>query len=97
MLSVISSEDQVCWNTRYDRMFGALLWLFSPAWDAVKHTLFSFVVIHHTDSGATIMLAQALCLTIFKLSSTPNTCLLTDVHNASVLRVAPVSASACPI
>ena len=30
------------------------------------------------DSGATIVNAQALCLTIFNLSSTQNACLFTD-------------------
>ena len=43
---------------------GALLWLFSPAWDAVKLTLqvgfiSPFVVIDPTELGATIVVAQA--------------------------------------
>ena len=54
-------------------MFGALLWLFTPAWDAVKLTLkvgfiCSFVVIDPAYLGATIVVAQALFLTIFNLS-----------------------------
>ena len=45
---------------------GALIWLFSPAWDAVKLTLkvgfiCPFVVDDPTDLGATIVVAQALC------------------------------------
>ena len=62
---------------------GALLWLFPPAWDAVKLTLqvgfiCPFVVIDPTDLGATFAVAQALCLTIFNLSPTQKTCLFTD-------------------
>ena len=54
---------------------GILLWLFSPALDAVKLTLqvgfiFPFVVIDHADLGATIVVAQALSLTFFNLSPT---------------------------
>ena len=65
-------------------------WLFSPAWDAVQLTLqvgfiCPFVVIDPTDLGATIVVAQALCLTIFKfnLSPTQKTCLFTDGNKAS--------------
>ena len=52
-------------------MVGALLWLFSPAWDAIELTLkvgfiCPFVVIGSTELGTTIVVAQALCLTIFK-------------------------------
>ena len=59
---------------------GALIWLFSPAWDAVKLTLkvgfiCPFVVEDPTDLGATIVVAQALCLSIFNLSPTQKTCL----------------------
>ena len=58
-------------------------------WDAVKLTLqvgfiCPFVVIDPTDLGATIVVAQALCLTIFNLSPTQKTCLFTDVNKASV-------------
>ena len=65
-------------------MFGALLWLFSPgpAWDAVKLTLTvgficPFVVIDPIYSGATIVVAQPSCLSIFNLSPTQNTGLFT--------------------
>ena len=57
-----------------------LLWLFSPSWDAVNLTLkvgfiWLFVVIDPTDLGATReLLFQALSLSIFNLSRTPNTC-----------------------
>ena len=72
---------------------GTLLWLFSPAWDTVKLTLqvgfiCPFVVIYPTDLGATIVVAQALCLTIFNLSPTQKTCLFTDGNKASVCDVA---------
>ena len=72
-----------CCNTAYDRMFEALLWLFPPAWNAVKFTLiFRFicplVVIDPTDLGATIVVAHALYLTIFNLFPPQNTCLFTD-------------------
>ena len=65
---MIFSEDQVCYNTGYDCLFGALLSLFSPAWGAIKLTLkvgfmCPFVVIDPTDLGATIVIAQALFLT----------------------------------
>ena len=64
-------------------------WLFSSAWDAVQLTLqvgfiCPFVVIDPTDLGATIVVAQALCLTIFNLSPTQKTCRFTDGNKASV-------------
>ena len=67
---------------------GALIWLFSPAWDAVKLTLkvgfiCPFVVDDPTDLGATIVVAQALCLSIFNLSPTQKTCLFTDGNKAN--------------
>ena len=73
--------DTICSRT--------LLWLFSPAWDAVKLTLHvgficPFVVIDPIDLGATIVVAPALCLTIFNVSPTQNTCLFTDGNKASV-------------
>ena len=73
--------DTICSRT--------LLWLFSPAWDAVKLTLHvgficPFVVVDPTDLGATIVVAKALCLTIFNLSPTQKTCLFTDGNKASV-------------
>ena len=51
-------------------MFKALLWLFSPAWNAVNLIMqvgfiCPFVVSDPTDLGATIVVARALCLTIF--------------------------------
>ena len=60
---------QLCLDTGYDRAFGALLWRFSPAWDAVELTLevglvCPFVVIDNTDIGSTIVVAEALCLTV---------------------------------
>ena len=62
---------------------GALIWLFSPAWNTVKFTLKAgfvcpFVVDDPTDLGATIMVAQVLCLCIFNLSPTQKTSLFTD-------------------
>ena len=68
---------------------GTLLWLFSPAWDAVKLTLkvgfvCPFVVIDPKDLGSTFVVAQALCLAIFNLSPTHNTCLFTDGNKAIV-------------
>ena len=68
---------------------GALIWLFSPAWDAVKLTLkvgfiCPFVVDDPTDLGATIVVAQALCLSIFNLSPTQKTCLFTNGNKANV-------------
>ena len=65
---------------------GALIWLFSSAWDAVKLTLKAgficpFVV---DDLGATIVVAQAICLSIFNLSHTQKTCLFTDGNKANV-------------
>jgi len=70
---------------------GALICLFSPTWDAVKFTLKvgficpgPFVVDDPTDLGATIVVAQALCLTIFNLSPTQKTCHFTDGNKASV-------------
>ena len=52
---------------------GTLLWLFSLAWDTIKPTLqvgfiCPFVVLDPTCLDSTIMVAQALCLTIFNLS-----------------------------
>ena len=69
---------------------GALIWLFSPAWDAVELTLKAgficlFVVDDPTYLGATIMVAQALCLSIFNLSPTQKTCLFTDGNKAKCL------------
>ena len=58
-----------------------LLWLFSPSWDAVKLTL---VVIDPTNLGATIVVAQTLCLIIFNLSQTQKTCLSINGNKASV-------------
>ena len=68
---------------------GALIWLFSPAWDAVKLTLkvgfiCPFVVNDPTYLGATIVVAQALCLSIFNLSPTQKTCLFTNGNKANV-------------
>ena len=60
-----------------------VLWLFSLASDAVKVTLkvgfnYPFVVIDPTYFGVTIVVAQALCLTIFNLFPTRNTFLYPD-------------------
>ena len=68
--SEISFEDQVL-DTGV--CSGTFLWLFSPTWNTVKLTLkvgfiCPFVVIDPTNLGATIVLAQAWCLTIFNLS-----------------------------
>ena len=68
---------------------GALIWLFSPAWDAVKLTLkvgfiCPFVVNEPTNLGATIVVAQALCLSIFNLSPPQKTCPFTDGNKANV-------------
>ena len=68
---------------------GALIWLFSLAWDAVKLTLkvgfiCPFVVNDPTDLGATIVVAQALCLSIFKISPTQKTCPFTNGNKAKV-------------
>ena len=68
---------------------GALIWLFSPACDAVKLTLkvgfiCPFMVDDPTDLGATIVVAQALCLSIFNLSPTQKTCLFTNGNKANV-------------
>ena len=68
---------------------GALIWLFSPAWDAVKLTLKAgficpFVVDDPTDLGLTIMVAQALCLSIFNLSPAQKTCLFTNGNKANL-------------
>ena len=65
--SVRILDTVICYET--------LLWLFSPAWDAVILTLQvgfirPFVVIDPTDLGATIVVGQTLCLTIFNLSPT---------------------------
>ena len=78
-------------------MLGALLWLFSPAWDAVEFTLevgsdiFPFMVIEcqsrvdPADSGRRDnCCCQAFCLTVFNLSPTQNTSLFTDVNKAGV-------------
>ena len=59
---------------------GALIWLFSPALDAVNLTLkvgfiCPFVVDDPTYLVATIVVAQALCLSIFNLSPMQKTCL----------------------
>ena len=67
---------------------GALIWLFSPAWDSVKLTLqvgfiCPFVVEDPTDLGATIVVAQALCLSIFNLSPMQKTCLFTNGNKAN--------------
>ena len=71
---------------------GSLLWLFSPDWpgDAFELTLkvgfiCPFVVIDPTDLGATQKLSQAICLSIFNLSPTRNTCLFTNGSNTSYL------------
>ena len=68
---------------------GTFLWLFSLAWDAVKLTLkvgfaCPFMVIDHTNLGATILVSQAWCLTVFNLSPTQKTCLFTNGNKASV-------------
>ena len=68
---------------------GAFIWLFSPAWDTVKLTLkvgfiCPFVVDDPTYLGTTIMVAQALCLSIFNLSPTQKTCLFTNDNKADV-------------
>ena len=60
-----------------------------PAWDAVKLTLkvgfiCPFVVDDSTNLGATIVVVQALCLSIFNLSHTQKTGLLTDGNKANV-------------
>ena len=87
--SEISSEDQVCQNTGYDRIFAEILWLFSPALDAIKLTLKKgficpFVVIDPTNLGTiTELLFQALCLFIFAQSPTQNICLFTDGNKAN--------------
>ena len=57
---------------------GTLLWLFSPAWDAVKLTpqvgfICPLVVIDPTNLDATFVVALALCLTILSLSATQKT------------------------
>ena len=69
-------------------MLGALLWPFSPAWDAVNLTLrvgsiCPFGVIDLSDLGTTIVVAQALCLTTCNLLPTQNTCLFSNGHKAS--------------
>ena len=68
---------------------GASIWLFSPAWDAVTLTLKDgficpFVVNDPTYLGATIVVAQALCLSIFNLSPMQKTCLFTNGNKANV-------------
>ena len=67
---------------------GALIWLFSLAWDAVKLNLkvgfiCPLVVDDPPDLGATIVVAQALCLSIFNLSPTQKTCLSTNGNKAN--------------
>jgi len=42
------------------------------------------VVDDPTDLGATIVVAQALCLSIFNLSPTQKTCLFTNGNKANV-------------
>ena len=59
------------------------------AWDAVKLTLkvgfiCPFMVDDPTYLGETIVVAQALCLSIFNLSPTQKTCLFTDGNKANV-------------
>ena len=68
---------------------GTLLWLFSPAWDTVQPKLqvgfiCPLVVIDPTNLGATIVVAQAWCLTIFNLSQKQNICLFTYGNKAIV-------------
>ena len=43
-----------------------------------------FVVDDPSDFGATIVVAQALCLSIFNLSPTQKTCLFTNGNKANV-------------
>ena len=45
----ISSDGLACWNTEYDRFSKALVWSFSPAWEAVELTEES--CIHLFDRG----------------------------------------------
>ena len=66
-----------------------------PAWDAVKLTLkvgfiCPFVVDDPTDLGATIVVAQALCLSIFNLSPLQKNCLFTDGIKLTCLSVWPL-------
>ena len=68
---------------------GALIWLFSLAWDAAKLALkvgfiCSFMVDDPIYLGATIVVAQALCLSIFNLSPMQKTCLFTNGNKANV-------------
>ena len=57
-------------------------------WDAIEFTLrvgfvYPFVVVDPTCLGATILVAQALCLTAFNLCPTQNAFLFTDSDKAS--------------
>ena len=63
-----------------------MLWLFSPAWDALKvDFICPFVVIGPTDLGATTeLLFQTLCFSTFNQAPTRNTCLFTDGNQASL-------------
>ena len=64
---------------------GALIWLSSPAWNAVKvGFICPFVIDDPTDLGATFVVAQALCLSMFNLSPTQKTCLFTYGNKANV-------------
>ena len=68
---------------------GTLLWLFSLTWGAVELTVQAgficpFIVIDSTYLGATIVVAQALCLTIFNLSPTQKTFLFNDGNKSTV-------------
>ena len=74
-------------------MFGHIVFSFLSClggWDAIKVTLkvrfiCSFVVIDPTNLGAiTEFLSQGLCLSIFNLSPTQNTCLFFDGNKASL-------------
>ena len=65
--SLIFSEGQVCYDTGYVLVFWALIWLFSPAWDAVKLTLKAgficpFVINDPTNLGKTIVIAMLVHL-----------------------------------
>ena len=66
----------------------------------MKHTLkicyiCPFVVIDPTDLGATVVVAQALCLTIFDLSPTQQACLFTDGNRAGVCDSGASACSTC--
>ena len=86
---MISCENQVIRTLDTIVCSGSLVGLFSPAWDAVKLTLKAgficpFVVDDPTDLGTTIVVAQALCLSIFNLSPPQKTCFFTDGNKANV-------------